>query len=242
MSSAIKDESLRRNLEEQVCEAFAAEILLGMDVVDRTVGAGIPTAKAIADLHLETHASRAACAVRVLQLLRADGLVMVANAMGEVLFTTGSGGLFGPKKGTVQPPDSVVGRAAAAGTASSRDASVMYGTGREQHGFSADAVRDGDYVYAVFTTGRPGWVTGLHLSKNVYWGTAEHDCRCGATFRRDVEGFCETCGRGDKCPECGTCACTPEPVRDRQCSECFTLWPVSHYISDGAVCKGCRDD
>lgn len=238
----IDDHFRRRGLEEQVCEAFAAEILLGADVVDDVIGDGIPTAKSIADLHHVTGASRAACAVRVLQLLRAEGLVMVATLEGEVLFSTGSGDVFAPKKSTVQPPDSVVTRAANAGTSNSRDASVMYGTGRQRHGFAADAVRDGDYVYAVFTAGKPGWVTGFYASKNLYWGSAEHDCRCGATFTRGTEAFCETCQRGDTCPDCGVCACAPEPVRDRTCTDCFMLWPVGHYLPGGTVCQTCRED
>ncbi|VXB72521.1 ImmA/IrrE family metallo-endopeptidase [Aeromicrobium sp. 9AM] len=238
----IDDERRRGRLEEQICEAFAAEILLGADVVDEIIGDDIPTAKSIADLHHATGASRAACAVRVLQLLRAEGLVMVATLEGEVLFSTGSGDVFAPKKGTVQPPDSVVARAADAGTSSSRDASVMYGTGRQQHGFAADAVRDDDYVYAVFTAGKPGWVTGFYASKNLYWGSAEHDCRCGATFTRGAEAYCETCNRGDTCPECGVCACAPEPVRDLTCTDCFMVWPTSHYLPGGTVCQGCRED
>ncbi|WP_311208436.1 MULTISPECIES: ImmA/IrrE family metallo-endopeptidase [unclassified Aeromicrobium] len=229
----------QRSLEEQVCEAFAAEVLLGSDVVHATIGDGISTARSIETLRHATGASRAACAVRVIQLLRADGAVMVTDLKGEVLFATGSGDVIAPRRGTVQPPDSVVARAASAGTSSSRDAAIMYGTGRQRHGFAADAVRDGQYVYAVFTSGRPGWATGAYIPRALHWDRAEHYCPCGEVFTPGTGNHCHHCARADRCPECNRCICEPAPARERTCTSCFLSLSLARFDGDSPTCRDC---
>jgi hypothetical protein len=193
----ISDSQRQRTLEEQVCEAFAAEVLLGMDVVENVIGTGTPTASSIAALHEATGASRSACAVRVLQLLRVDALVMMTNLDREILFATGYGDVFTPKRGTVQTIDSIVSRATAGTHVTDRDASVMYGSGAELHGLAGDAVRDGEYVYAVFTMGKPGWVPGgkAYIPAHTSWSKREHDCRCGTTYQRGHGARTAACAR-----------------------------------------------
>lgn len=233
------DRDRARRLEEQVSEAFAAEILLGADTVEEVIGDVVPTAKSIADLHEATGASRSACAVRVVQLLRAPGIAMVATADGKVFFSAVAGDLFLPKRGTVQPPDSVVVRAVGAGSAQSRDASIMYGSGSTLEGFAADAVRDGDYVYAVFVEGTPGWARAAYAPKRVYWGSKDRHCRCGTSYEGGSGGPCRACGRRDRCPDCGRCACEPEQEIDKQCDKCFLVYPPAMFPDGGTVCSEC---
>ena len=234
------DRSKARRLEEQVCEAFAAEILLGADRVAEVVGDGVPTARSIADLHA-TGASRSACAVRVVQLLRASGLAVIATAEdSKVFFAAAAGDIVVPKRGTVQPPESVVARAAGAGTAQSRDATVMYGTGRPFEGMAADAVRDGDYVYAVFTTGTPGWVDGPYAPGRTHWGSRDIHCRCGTSYESGSGGPCDLCGRRDRCPDCARCACQPEPATERVCEGgCNMVLALSRFPNGGNICSDC---
>lgn len=236
----ISEPPRRRALEEQVCEAFAAEVLLGMEVVESTIGNGTPTAKSIATLRT-TGASRSACAVRVLQLLRADALVMVTDLDREVLFAVGNGDAFTPKRGTVQPLDSIVGRAIGDAHVTEHDSVVMYDSGAQLHGLAGDAIRDSNYVYAVFTMGRPGWVPAekAYLPARTWWSKSEYHCRCGETFHRGRGGDCQICQRADTCPACGTCACAPEPMRNRICSICFTEWSTARFQGASTICDDC---
>lgn len=234
------DRSKARRLEEQVCEAFAAEILLGASRVLDIIGARVPTASSIATLHEATGASRSACAVRVVQLLRAAGLAMVATADDRaVFFAAAAGDVIVPKRGTVQPEGSVVARAANAGSSRSRDASVMYGTGSSFEGMAGDAVRDGDYVYAVFTQGVPGWVDGPYAPGRTYWGSNELHCRCGATYNAGSGSPCELCGRSDRCPDCGRCACQPDLTAERRCPGCNLELAPSRFPGGSELCRDC---
>lgn len=234
------DRDRARRLEEQVCEAFAAQVLLGDDVVLEVIGDGVPTASAIADLHAHTGASRSASAVAVVQLLRADGLVMVATADDRALFfAAAAGDIIVPKRGTVQAADSVVARAATAGSARSRDDSVMYGTGRTLDGFAADAVRDGEYVYAVFTSGRPGWVSGAYAPGRLRWGSKDVHCPCGSTFESGSGSGCDMCGRYDRCSDCGRCVCQGEKQRTKTCTECNLEWPLGRFAVGSPFCNDC---
>lgn len=235
-----QDDGRARRLEEQVCEAFAAEVLLGDDVVLPVIGDGIPTAAAIADLHASTGASRSACAVAVVQRLRADGLAMVVTAHDRALFFgAAAGDIIVPKRGTVQAADSVVARAATAGSAQSRDDSIMYGNGRTYDGFAADAVRDGNYVYAVYTSGRPGWVTGAYAPGRLRWGSREVHCSCGSVFESGSGSACEICGRYDRCPDCGRCVCQGEKQTTKTCPGCNFEWPLARFTGGSPLCNDC---
>lgn len=229
-----------RQLEEQVCEAFAAEVLLGVDRVHDIIGDVVPTAASIAALHRDTGASRSACAVRVVQLLGAQGLAMVATAEDSAtFFTAAAGDIFVPKRGTVQPVDSIVARAARDGRARSRDAAVMYGTGSTLEGLAGDAVRDGDYVYAVFTDGVPGWVSGPYAPGRTHWGSRDRHCRCGTSYSAGSGDACVLCRRRDRCPDCGRCACEPEQARERTCTRCFLVLDPARFPDAGTVCRDC---
>lgn len=237
----VHDRRDRHRLEEQVCEAFAAEILLGVDRVVAAIGDVVPTAADLRALHLATGASRSACAVRVAQLLRADGLVIITNAADNaVFFTAPSGDVFRPRRGTIQPAQSVPARAARAGSCRDRDARVTYSNGRTQGGFSADAVRDGDYVYSVFTTGRPGWATGAHVPSRPQWDPSEIDCPCGSTYESGRGDPCTLCGKFATCPDCGQCPCRTPQVAERTCMSCFLLRHPSQFEPGSDTCNDCR--
>jgi IrrE N-terminal-like domain len=69
-------------LEEDVSDAFAAEVLLPQHLVDEIIGDAGPTAAAVADLFATTQASREACCVRAAHRVRGPGYVVLADPDG----------------------------------------------------------------------------------------------------------------------------------------------------------------
>jgi hypothetical protein len=175
--------------------------------------------------------------VRVAQLLGAAGFVMLGDTDGHVLFTAVSGDPIRPANDAYQGEQSVLTVAGLHGYARDDDAYIRYGNGRPFSGLRADAIRDGEYVYAVFTEGRAAWTTLDVGNRGAHWEPVEDHCECGATFERNGRDMCPTCKR-ERCPECGGCACLPPP-RDRTCSRCNFVWSVAHFDGDSTVCKDC---
>ncbi len=224
-------------LEEQVCEAFAAEILLGDDVVAAVLGDQPITADSVTALRSASGASRAACSVRVAQMLGAQGFVMVGGLDGNALFTAASGDRVPPAKNVYQGERSVLTIAGHAGRARDDDADVRYRTGSRFGGLRADAVRDGDYVYAVFTEGRAGW-RKLDIGGGAgHWIAREQDCRCGTTFARTGRDMCPECGT-ERCPDCARCGCGVVE-RVRTCTQCYLQFGAGMFTQHDTICDGC---
>ena len=228
-----------RRLEEQVCDSFAAEVLLGQDVVDRVLGEEAPSAESVLLLREETGASRAACCVRVAQLLRCEGLVILTDLAGEVLFAAVNGSsFFRPKRGTAQGSDSLAVRAAALGRAQDPDAFLQYATGTRLIHLRGEAIRDGNYVYVVLRDGRAPWQK-TDLGPRAAWDVPARNCAaCGEELERPGEDPCPQCRR----PRCSGCGARCECGRlsgDKTCSACSLSWSRTRFPGDGDVCADC---
>lgn len=224
-------------LEEQVCEAFAADVLLGDDVAARVLGPGQVSAHSVAELRRATGASRSACCVRVAQLLGAPGFVLLGDLEGTVLFTALSGDRIRPAHHTAQGEQSVLTLAGRNGYARDDDGYLRYGNGRPLRGLRADAVRDGNYVYAVLTEGRAAWTTVDVGYRGPHWEPAELHCDCGQTYARTGLDMCEHC-RTERCPACGRCACPPA-AKNRICDVCQFEYSVARFDGDSTTCRDC---
>ena len=225
-------------LEEQVCEAFAAEILLPDEIVRQVIEETEPTARSIADLRDITNASRSACAVRVAQLLKGDGVAMVTKIDGEVFFAAATGDAVAPKRATKQA-DGIFDRAARTGRSQANDAAITYGTGSTRGGFAADVLRDGHFLYAIFTTARPGWAGKFHAPARSEWTAQELECKCGANFDAGRGDPCKACGKWNACPDCGRCACNSRASTNRQCTVCNMVQATTMFDDEGTVCRDC---
>ncbi|MEY9967514.1 hypothetical protein ABIA33_005585 [Streptacidiphilus sp. MAP12-16] len=223
-------------LEEQVCEAFAADILLGDDVATAVLNGKAVDASAVPLLHKATGASRMACCVRVSQLFGGECLVLITDLTGRVYFSASAGDIPRPKIGTPQASNSLPVRAASAGSIISSDAVLTYATGRVRSGFRAHSVRDGKYVYSIFATGFAPW-SKLDISRPVEWSELDWFCE---SCQEHSDGYelkrCPTCQQG-KCPSCNACPCGA--ASERICLSCHLTWSIARFAKGSDVCRDC---
>jgi Zn-dependent peptidase ImmA (M78 family) len=224
--------------EEDLCDAFAAALILPADLVGHHIGPAGPTAAAVRELHDASTASREACAVAAAQRLTSSGYVVIAATDGTVQFAARSRTPYRIARATPQP-ETILAEAGRHGQARSDAATLRYRSGHPTDPYAADALRDGDYVFAVLTRGRPAWAGGLWIppverpaSEEVVCG----DPACGHAWTAWGRP-CPACGE-HRCPECQRCGCNrSRPEVEVTCVSCGLLVPA-HRVSAG-LCTDC---
>ena len=137
-----------REIEERVCNRFAAEILAPQVLCDEVLGGELPTATAFADLYLRSAASRAVCARRIAERLPGIGHAVVA--LGTVVtYCAGRGTPFQAEYGTEQGPSSIFGIAVREGAAH-QTTRVIYREGFVSPEYQAEAIYSDGHVFAIF--------------------------------------------------------------------------------------------
>ncbi|WP_158068611.1 ImmA/IrrE family metallo-endopeptidase [Ornithinimicrobium sp. CNJ-824] len=226
-------------LEDAVCDAFAASIILPDELVDQHINAAGPTVHDIVDLHGASSASRAAVCVRAAQRIRSPGHVVLLDYDGSVQFAAAQG-LPPVRKGSDQSSAPVIRSALDSSRTATGRTRLIYRDGiRGEELFIQIGDLNG-YLVAVLTTDRPPWETAFVLPSA---GTAPlgstwlcTNAGCGEEF----ETFGVSCDRCDvpKCPECGACECLPA-VAERRCTRCFLVYPARYFDGDSMVCLDC---
>lgn len=154
------EDDIGRALEDDICDAFAAQVLLPDDLVAEYIDAKGPTAHAVFDLMRGSDASREACCVRAVQRLPGKGYVMLCDSEGLAIFTASTTG-YPVRRNTHQAGNAVV--AAAVRWRSGRELSrVRFSTGNLSPRYFADAAAEDDYLVAVFVEHMPPWERGPH--------------------------------------------------------------------------------
>lgn len=224
----------KRALEESICDSFAGGILIPSELVDQVIGDGGPTAQAVIDLYRQSNASRAAAAVRVAERLGAVGHVMVADLRGVALFTATVGMDYRVAPNTPQNPG-IATRAALSGRATGDDR-VTYRSGRTSELFHAQAIRDSEYVFAVYTQGLAAW-EDLHILPKDGPSVREAVCpHCDEAFEAWTTH--QPCAQPE-CPACGRCGCgSARGESVTACSSCFRQVPFRRLA--GGICDDCR--
>jgi len=224
------------HLEEVICDAFAAGILLPLELVEQYIGADGPTAQAVADLFYASGASREACCVRAAQRLPHAGHVMLAKGQ-KALFTATHNQPWRVQRHTDQGPNHLVVHAGRHGQ-SRRETRVRYGNGNESDLLWGDAVSAGDYVFAVFMANTAPWQSlslfrgspqpsgNTSVCKVCDWEFVVRGVRCGG------------CG-GAKCPVHEVCWCDDHTVAERLCQECFTRRSLNQFQGETSTCNDC---
>ena len=233
-----------RRLEEKIADAFAAEILIPTDVVDEVFGGGAPTARAVVELfhHDRTGGSREACCVRGAQRLGGNGYVLLA-AGAEIRFCSAVGTAYWVRRGSVQPGDHLIVKAAERGYAVSDNVRLCHPSGFETPEFSGQAVADGDYVFAVLTDAtNPPW-GGWHPPRDRTARSAaapELDCPDCDTVT-EAWNRCEVQPAHRVCGECGWCPCKKPKAKiaEKNCSNCFETKRVDLFDNGSSVCRDC---
>jgi len=227
-------------LEEDVCDAVAAELLIPDEVVDRHIEQRGPTAHSVLALFGETLASREACCVRASQRIVGSGYVMLA-VDGVAQFTAAHNTVYRIRRGTEQPEGQLVRQAAERGSAQGR-AQLRFASGKLSPLHWGQAVRDDDYVFAVFVDASPAWIRGPAIAApdDIFVGADAYCPHCEVDF----EAYgppCPHCG-GYQHRRCGRCACgavTGGPCDQQVCDRCFLRRPPSDFKSGGATCDVC---
>lgn len=84
---------------------------------------------------------------------------MLCNLDGVAIFTAASTP-YRVRRETLQTGNAVIEAALRWGNAS-RESRVRFASGAQSPRFFGDAIRDGEYVFAVFVSQMPAWVKGL---------------------------------------------------------------------------------
>jgi hypothetical protein len=111
--------SLARNphLEEELCDSFAAEILVPSALLDEVMTSEPPTSQEICDLYRRSYGSGAVCARRVSERLTTSGYVVVA-VENEITYAFSVDMLVDIERHVAQQPESLFSAASRVGAAS----------------------------------------------------------------------------------------------------------------------------
>lgn len=225
-------------LEDAACDAFAADVLLPADLVDRFIGGRGPTGPQIVDLWHASTASRAAVCVRAAQRLTSPGHVVLLDAEGAVSFAASQGlpplvrGGRQETAATVREAYSRAGRATGRTRLCYRDGIL----GEELH---AQVVPMDGFLLLVAVTDSAPWETFSLSSRRPGPLATVRICEhpdCGHEFR-SFDTPCSRCAQ-PTCPECGRCRCAPR-VSERTCMGCFRKLPVRVFTESPTRCDEC---
>lgn len=227
----------RVDVIEQVCNAFAAELLMPAASVPADVTASGPHPQDIVDYANAQQVSRSAAAARLAPCLPGPGWILVISDDGRVLGSAAHGDVPTVAFGTPTPFADVTSRAHEHGRATgSPRATFVTGT-RSASEYHAAAVRDRSVVVVVATRGRAPWVKLHILREQAPQGTPTTCVRCD----EDFEGMgrpCPRCGDFVHRRGCGKCSCGTEAPDEVRCSTCLMMKNID-IVTDG-VCRDCR--
>lgn len=227
-------------LEEDICDTFAVRVLFPDDLLEGVFAAPAPTAAQVAELFRKSNASRAACCVAAARLLRSEAYVLTTDLDLRVIYAASVHTEYRLARGAVQPERGLVAHAARVGHARA-PAHVRFSSGAESPRLSGDAVRDGDYVFAVITAGIPPWGGPWNVTTDRTPIAPEYDCaHCGHAWEAFVpaDDRCDRCHM-PHCPSCGRCACEPRTLERRWCPSCGLI--TAAFSSRSArVCRDCE--
>lgn len=224
----------RRDIEEKVCDQFAAQVLMPVGDPDRHVASFHP-ADVMAGLFARWEASRSAVLQRVREMLPqgARWLLAVADLDGVVTTSATTYDDPPPPKGFAQEGFRRV-AAEAMESAVRREfhEGIEYKTGSVLDGMRVEAALDHEERY-VFLALRPTTANGL--------GTLTfpaQECSnpaCEKTFQaKSSSGRCESC-QDFKCPYCHRCGCTA-PAAPTKCGTCFLPYTTAEMASGKHEC------
>lgn len=227
-------------LEEAVCDAFAAAVLLPDHLVRQHIPDAGPSVLDVVALHGASDASRAAVCVRAAQQLTSSGHVVLLDYDGTVQFAASRG--LPPLarrsyQGGIPVVQDVLG--AARGSRAGRTQFLYRGDVRGEELFVQAGELDG-YIVAVAMLDRPPWEERYTPPPREVGPQAGswicENAGCGQEF----ETFAAPCTRCSipKCPDCGQCRCAPV-VKEQKCTGCNTVYPARFFDSGSTVCQEC---
>ena len=225
----------RRTLEEDVCDSFAAEILLPEQHVDDALDGQLPSVDALVRLYREHSASRAACCVRIAQRLRSSGYVLLIDSDEKVAFAATAGDAFPLARGTQQMDELFV--EAQSGRRTRGKVRVSYPSQWQSPMYFGELHQVDGWTFGVLQDQPPAWQVIPLKGDELKPAPGQIECEhCGETFA-GWKSPCERCGVRT-CTHCGRCECTKIPA-PRTCQGCWLLLAPSRFPDDGPFCSDC---
>jgi hypothetical protein len=236
----IQNQAEPARMLEQVCDFFAAAVLLPSSLVNAVVGNGPARARHVVDLYDSSSASRHACLIALSRKISCDGFLASIQAEPMLVFAStriGDTRPYGWRGDRVPDAHPIRGLAA---TERSGEARWPYPNG-ETRNYYFNAYRHADWIYVI------------HAQGNL-WGTAalglEDPGRPSSLYRTHVD--CQSCGyhgpttafpcvtcHQPYCPRCQKCGCDRANERaSARCSGCFANFRPDQLV-DG-LCSGCQ--
>lgn len=239
--TSIRDPQKAQATSEAICDAFAARVLIPTEVRDEVIPDRGPSAADVAELYQRTQASRSACCAAAARRLGADGYVILATTTGVIRYAAQARPTYVIAPGTQQAEQSVLARAGSSlGGRSSDTDRLTYATGTQSPYYHADAVRDGDYVFGVYTDGHPPWrpPNALVLRPTDGPTATEYICDfCDEPFQAFGRP-CDRCG-DHHCPRCDRCTTGKVDVDEMVvCRSCYLKKPPN-LINADRICVDC---
>lgn len=223
--------AFRVGTEEEIANAFAAQVLIPEDVAARHLEPKVDS-RALVSLMASTVASPTACCVRALQR-PGDRLIILAGQDGQIFFSSSNGEPWNPGKKVRQPALERAFKLAneAGGSASFTGGhGLLYASGRVNTDVKFDASIIDDLLVAVCTSIPPDERL-----------VADHDwhaecAQCSSTFSAASTRRCSKC-ESFVCPDCGACDCT---ISER-CANCGMLLSCVDVAEEQTSCEDCRE-
>lgn len=225
---------------EELCDKFAAAILIPKELVSDVISIHGISAKAVVELYESTSASRHCCAVALVDRMPSKGFIAIVNPVTQEVLGAAKIGDTSPSAFQGQRiPAAHALRRLSDENPELRTKSWWPRSENDRCNYYLDSVRHGRWDIAVFAE-RDLWeVEELHFSQAEpvrYDG--EINCRCGYSGR--TPWFpCNEC-KTSSCPRCRKCACDwrAETEVRAVCASCFQSL-LTHLLSDG-LCDSCR--
>lgn len=233
-------------LEEDICDAFAAMLLISDLETEQALEGGGVTAAALIRLFQSTSASREAAAVSLVQRLETEGYVAILRIGADIeegddetvsaQFCARAGAAFPLARMALQD-DTLFVQAMRAGRARG-NARLRFPSGAYTDEYHADVVRVGQYLFAVLVADTPPW-GGLSVRSASGGGHDDAWCENCSNEFRPLGAPCRGCGEHE-CPQCRRCSCEAAPPPSaRVCNQCFLESPGSRFVGDRcADCAG----
>ena len=224
----------RRDIEEKVCDQFAAQVLMPVSDTDRHATSLHP-ADVMAGLFARWEASRSAVLQRVREMMPqgARWLLAVSDLDGVVITSATTYEDPQPPKGLMQEGfRRVAVEAVDAAVRREFHEGIEYKTGSVLDGMRVEAALDHEERY-VFLALRPTTANGAGT-----WTYPSRECSnpaCEKAFQAtSSSGRCETC-QDFKCPHCHRCGCTAA-VPPEKCGTCFLPYTPAEMASGNHEC------
>ena len=223
--------------EEDIADGVAASLLFNEAVLAEHLPAhGPPTARQVADLHGDVHASREATCVAVARRLTAEGYVALADRDCVVRIVAPSQSAYPVPRSGQRAFETLVQAALTSGSASRRELRLTYRGGTQTKPMAVTFVEADGYVFAVLAVETAPWARPRAKGVDTTCPDCGHRFEVYGTSPR-----CERC-QEPRCPTCDGCACGQPTLSasDRMCSECMqTKGPVLFDSPEASICVDC---